>query len=638
MMRQLARLHYVAAIVGMWACLATPAPSTACPICGNGAVESGEECDDDNTAAGDGCCSVAAPACDPTCSVEQGWSCVGSPSVCTPVCGDGLVRGSEGCDDGNTSGGDGCSSTCQTELALVPNEMAIVVDEVREVQVFNYVTGAMVTGVTITSDAPSIATTSSGTTYSVTGVAAGSTMIRVGGASAHVTVFAGPTLPPGTLRWVAPSDGSGFLAWRPLIPGAAPIGSTHMFTLESSGRVQALRSDGTLVWQSTVGGAPSGIVPDMSGGVLAIEETKVTRVLDGATAWVYEPAGASLEKVVVHSDGTIVMLREIEGSTTLVGLSPNGGGERFSVSIPSGTYSRTATCDDPGGGGLTQALEPLVSRIAIDEHGTIHVAYLVESYTELWDLVQCNTQTTTVRTLNLLAVDAAGSGSSQALYSWTGTRTSTYNASTFSYDTTDDPAPDISFGSTIVPSSAPGVLLGWNADTPLHYPVCTQTSCPSVPAEYQGMLTHASGAGVQSEGEVPDRVLEGPMVAGQSGRLFTRVIDVTANEEKLAALTASGTVLWEAAGQYVPVVALADGSVVTQVPASSTVTTFDVSGVPSSQSIAQGIQYSWSADLYGVYNGAVCAIDVPPLGVADSSWYIPDANPSGTCAATPSVN
>ena len=43
-------------------------------ICGNGIINTGEACDDGNTASGDGCSS--------TCSVELGYSCVGQPSDC----------------------------------------------------------------------------------------------------------------------------------------------------------------------------------------------------------------------------------------------------------------------------------------------------------------------------------------------------------------------------------------------------------------------------------------------------------------------------------------------------------------------------------------------------------------------------
>lgn len=69
------------------------------PVCGDGAVnQASEQCDDGNTANGDGCSS--------TCQVE----------TTDPVCGDGTVnQSSEQCDDGNTANGDGCSSTCQVE-------------------------------------------------------------------------------------------------------------------------------------------------------------------------------------------------------------------------------------------------------------------------------------------------------------------------------------------------------------------------------------------------------------------------------------------------------------------------------------------------------------------------------------------
>jgi cysteine-rich repeat protein len=62
------------------------------PVCGNGAVEAGEGCDDGNTVAHDGC--------SPACQIEL------------PVCGNGYIEAGEECDDGNTVSGDGCSSVC----------------------------------------------------------------------------------------------------------------------------------------------------------------------------------------------------------------------------------------------------------------------------------------------------------------------------------------------------------------------------------------------------------------------------------------------------------------------------------------------------------------------------------------------
>lgn len=139
-------------------------------LCGNGAVDPGEECDDgtqcsndptiDCTGVGDSVCVDAgagscvkftADGCDPACTTEfcgdgilqderywygassqtfpggLGEECDdgnttsgdGCSATCTietgPVCGDGNIDPGEECDDGNTTNGDGCSSTCQIE-------------------------------------------------------------------------------------------------------------------------------------------------------------------------------------------------------------------------------------------------------------------------------------------------------------------------------------------------------------------------------------------------------------------------------------------------------------------------------------------------------------------------------------------
>ncbi len=76
--------------------------------CGDGLAVDPEICDDGNTAAGDGC--------SPRCTLELGFKCAGSPSMCTATtCGDGMKEGAESCDDGNKNPYDGCSSVCQTE-------------------------------------------------------------------------------------------------------------------------------------------------------------------------------------------------------------------------------------------------------------------------------------------------------------------------------------------------------------------------------------------------------------------------------------------------------------------------------------------------------------------------------------------
>lgn len=82
-------------------------PSVCSPVCGDGILTPPEGCDDGNTAGGDGC--------DAACAVENGYGCGGMPSVCAPICGDGMIIAPEMCDDGNGASGDGCSAACAVE-------------------------------------------------------------------------------------------------------------------------------------------------------------------------------------------------------------------------------------------------------------------------------------------------------------------------------------------------------------------------------------------------------------------------------------------------------------------------------------------------------------------------------------------
>ncbi len=68
-------------------------PSECTPICGDGIVSLGEECDDGLNDGGYG-------ECEPGCKVG-------------PRCGDRIVQEAENCDDGNRIDGDGCGSACR---------------------------------------------------------------------------------------------------------------------------------------------------------------------------------------------------------------------------------------------------------------------------------------------------------------------------------------------------------------------------------------------------------------------------------------------------------------------------------------------------------------------------------------------
>ncbi|WP_407738608.1 lamin tail domain-containing protein [Hyalangium sp.] len=63
-------------------------------VCGDGHKEGAEQCDDGNSADGDGCSSTCTEETEPL------------------LCGNGVQDSGEACDDGNTRSGDGCESDC----------------------------------------------------------------------------------------------------------------------------------------------------------------------------------------------------------------------------------------------------------------------------------------------------------------------------------------------------------------------------------------------------------------------------------------------------------------------------------------------------------------------------------------------
>jgi cysteine-rich repeat protein len=82
--------------------------------CPTGTIEPIEQCDDGNDADGDGCSGH--------CRVERCWTCTGEPSSCAPVaepcnpiCPNGVLDPGEECDDGDETGGDGCDASCALE-------------------------------------------------------------------------------------------------------------------------------------------------------------------------------------------------------------------------------------------------------------------------------------------------------------------------------------------------------------------------------------------------------------------------------------------------------------------------------------------------------------------------------------------
>lgn len=111
-------------------------------VCGNGMIETGEECDDNNADDSDGCSSI--------CEVEYNYVCTGQPSICVekqdPYCGDGYCNGGETCsscsqdcgkcDTGGNNGGGGGSSSSSGTIVL-DNQQEDTGTEDEETEILN---------------------------------------------------------------------------------------------------------------------------------------------------------------------------------------------------------------------------------------------------------------------------------------------------------------------------------------------------------------------------------------------------------------------------------------------------------------------------------------------------------------------
>lgn len=92
-------------------------------VCGNGALETDEDCDDGNLVTGDACTAICTAAACGNAVLEPGEECDDGNLIdgdgCSfdcRRCGNGTVDSGEACDDGNTTNGDGCTATCQLQV------------------------------------------------------------------------------------------------------------------------------------------------------------------------------------------------------------------------------------------------------------------------------------------------------------------------------------------------------------------------------------------------------------------------------------------------------------------------------------------------------------------------------------------
>ncbi|HEY5958046.1 MAG TPA: DUF4215 domain-containing protein, partial [Polyangiaceae bacterium] len=89
-----------------WYCPTAGALCQRLATCGDGRLQSGEQCDL-------GPANGSSIGCDPNCVLQPGWACKGHTCNQVPVCGDGLVTGGEQCDEGARPTTTACCEGCR---------------------------------------------------------------------------------------------------------------------------------------------------------------------------------------------------------------------------------------------------------------------------------------------------------------------------------------------------------------------------------------------------------------------------------------------------------------------------------------------------------------------------------------------
>ncbi|HKV39297.1 MAG TPA: hypothetical protein VJX67_08795 [Blastocatellia bacterium] len=194
----------------------------------------------------------------------------------------------------------------------------------------------------------------------LTAVAAGHVTITAGtsptspAASTDVTVSAGP-LSLGTVLWSNPGDGSGVQSIVPAVP--SPTGVADVFAFQNDGTVAAITSDGKTAWTANVSQLRISPLPDFLGGLAGIKvNSDYTNSLiryDGMTGQqsIVYTTSSSLSTITnnftVHPDGTILAIQGNNSDTgplpsTVIGIDPSSGGQKFSVPIPQGQPNEQA--------------------------------------------------------------------------------------------------------------------------------------------------------------------------------------------------------------------------------------------------------------------------------------------------------
>jgi hypothetical protein len=498
--------------------------------------------------------------------------------------------------------------SAQTTVALRPDTLNMVVGETRTIQAVDH-TGAVVHGLTWSSSDAAIASLSAEDPPTVMALAPGQVTITAGDGSATLTVYPGPVLPPGTVKWSTSGDGSGLYYAIPAVP--SPTGVADVFAFGGSGTVQAITSDGTVAWTAPLGSV-NALLPDFQGGLVVVTGQSV-QSLDGTSGQASPAysarAGYDLYGTLVHTDGTILT---VDGDT-VVGIDPATGTPKFTIHLEDSVSSGNGNCGEYTP--YESSSPPEVGQGIIAGDGYAYFPYWYSLQPLASNTKSCEGDGEVITThravhARVLRVGTDGSFTKLVIADWTadasqqcipGPPYTGYGECANGYwvNSASGMTP-YSFDGSLITNADQGVLYSWEAAFWDDSSYSTQTQYALTSLSAQGTSATTAQAFAGQTGPVQ------PVLQTEDGT-FIGTVSTTETGYELVAFAASGTVYWSLPGYYYqPLFATSDGSVVARSWTAEdglVRVTVDHTGHTMAQVAEQGLQgqqYSWTGGIYTI--------------------------------------
>jgi hypothetical protein len=321
-------------------------------------------------------------------------------------------------------------------ILLTPDTMAILVGEERDLEVVDE-QGRPRGGATWSVTPSNVAEVSTSTGRPMLkGLAAGlaTVVANLQGftAQATVNVFAGVSLPAGTVRWsVTPTLG---FATTKILQAQPAKNAPDLYAVENGPAgetlVRAFDITGRQQWQAMP--SPTGsdalvtAVSDTQGGLLMhfqdstfAKYVKMLHPTTGQQVWRYDSPGEVESTWAIHPDGTIFVVETTSGTRSVLGLNGATGQVKFRVDLPA-SIGQTVNTDCLPGQTFGGPYPSTVGLPSVLEDGAAYLQVAVSR--SIFDYLPCGTGSVVedTRTLQLWKVQTDGTASMQVLKTYSG--------------------------------------------------------------------------------------------------------------------------------------------------------------------------------------------------------------------------